>query len=504
MTKSNEYVRFSAGSVDITPTFPVPLSGYCARTKSFQPATGRPLRATAIRFHGDKSSPLLISLDLLYPSKELREHLLREFEPRLKPQDLFLSATHTHFAPAVDRTKPLMGAADDSYVQFVSHQLATLVEELLDGEPRPGTLHYGEQFGNHSVNRRLLMDRPVLIGHRVERRRLRFAPNLQGPKDEKIRVVTVMDPSGEMAAVVWNYTCHPVYVFDSESGGPAYPGIIRDTLQRTWGDGVNVLFFQGFAGDVRPYSFGQGKNPKQWMDELRKGPSFVPPTESEQVIWHETLSERVCDAVRMASGREPLAGQPFAERREYSLGHLLASPPPDRVFSIARLDFGERLRFLFLSAEPVAAYSADLKGLSYGRYTFPVGYVDDVFGYVPTESMIEEGGYEAGEFFEPFSLKGGFQPDLEKRVKTAMKEALRGGEQPDTRRTYSVTDIEEGLRALGLKQGDLVIARGALMALGQVRGKRTDVFLTALRNVIGPSGTMVGLAFIDCLSNPLG
>jgi len=38
-----------------------------------------------------------------------------------------------------------------------------------------------------------------------------------------------------------------------------------------------------------------------------------------------------------------------------------------------------------------------------GWHHYPVGYTDDVFGYLPTEIMIQQGGYETDGFLKYFS-----------------------------------------------------------------------------------------------------
>lgn len=502
MLSSDEYtVSFASANTDITPSFPVPLSGYAGRTQPFIQVEA-PLKAVAVRFVGETSNPILISLDLLYPSASLRNKILAAFEKQVESRDLFLCATHTHYAPSIDRTKPLLGAVDERYENFVFQQVVALVKTVLKKKLRKGTLHYGEQFANHAVNRRLMLQRPIIEKRRIVKGGLRFAPNKTGPKDEKIRVVAVVDNSGLTAAILWNYTCHPVGSPASVELGPDYPGRVRELLGVRYEQQPEIIFLQGFCGDIRPYFFDRKNTLREKARAISKGPSFAPMSTAESLTWSQTLAEKVFSATETAKKHSPLRSAVYVERTEYPLRLLLENAPEERKFSVARLDFGDRLRFLFLSAEPVVAYSDFVRRMSLGRFTFPVGYTDDVFGYIPTKAMLDEGGYEAGQFFQSFSLTGALQPNVEKLVNQSIREIIKEGDHPDRRPKYGITDIEEGLLSLGLKSGDLVLARCGLLAMGQVEGSRTDVFLTALLNVIGPSGTLVGLAFNNCLSLP--
>jgi hypothetical protein len=55
----------------------------------------------------------------------------------------------------------------------------------------------------------------------------------------------------------------------------------------------------------------------------------------------------------------------------------------------------------------------------------PVGYIDSVFGYLPTAPMLGERGYEDSGFMEPFGLAGRFRPELERVVLEAWERLMR-------------------------------------------------------------------------------
>ncbi len=71
-----------------------------------------------------------------------------------------------------------------------------------------------------------------------------------------------------------------------------------------------------------------------------------------------------------------------------------------------------------ISAEPVADYAPALRS-RLGGVVLPVGYIDTVFGYLPTARMLGERGYEDGGFMEAFGLSGSFRPELERVVRDA-------------------------------------------------------------------------------------
>jgi len=54
-----------------------------------------------------------------------------------------------------------------------------------------------------------------------------------------------------------------------------------------------------------------------------------------------------------------------------------------------------------------------------------VGYIDSVFGYLPTATMLGERGYEDSGFMRLFGLTGRFRPELEQVVRGAWERLIR-------------------------------------------------------------------------------
>src|SRR5207247_291933 len=65
------------------------------------------------------------------------------------------AASHTHFAPAVDPSKPLLGRAQPAYVNWVAERGAALLRRLAAAEPMPrGLVEYRSGPAAHAINRR--------------------------------------------------------------------------------------------------------------------------------------------------------------------------------------------------------------------------------------------------------------------------------------------------------------------------------------------------------------
>ena len=45
-----------------------------------------------------------------------------------------------------------------------------------------------------------------------------------------------------------------------------------------------------------------------------------------------------------------------------------------------------------------------------------MGYIDNVYGYLPTKAMLAEGGYEVRGFMKPFGIKGEFVANIDEII----------------------------------------------------------------------------------------
>ena len=78
--------------------------------------------------------------------------------------------------------------------------------------------------------------------------------------------------------------------------------------------------------------------------------------------------------------------------------------------------FGEDLILVAMPGETVVDYSLRFKSELAGPAVWVAGYSNDVFGYLPSLKVLEEGGYEGGGAMRYTSLPGPFAPSVEKLV----------------------------------------------------------------------------------------
>lgn len=421
MTKTGpclEPIFGAAGTVDITPDRPAFLAGYENRSV-LAGRVGHRLQASALVLaDGRGRQQALVSLDLLFAGPELTERL-RLFAQRelgIDRRNLLLAASHTHFAPPVDATKPALGAVDRAYLDWLCDRCCTLLSTVARQEKRPVHFRAIRVPWDGAVYRRRLWWLP-----HVERRRLAFggvvmAPARSRATDQGLRLLELLDPRDGRVALLWSASCHPTGSPDIAAASSDYVGAVRERL----GTQAPMLFLQGFAGDLRPDVPDRRTREHRMRQALVYGPNF----DSFDLPRWEAWIDRLAGAV--AAGLDELQRRPPAPLTGPLAGALVEVPlrditagydGPPRPVGFQRLRAGAMYDILAVSAEPCSM----LRLLLDDPALWPVGYVGDVFGYWPAEHQRLEGGYEADGFLAPFNLPGRLRPGLDRIFLNATK-----------------------------------------------------------------------------------
>jgi neutral ceramidase len=407
----------SSGSVDITPRRPLMLGGFNKRTAPFTSVASR-LEANALLIRGPSSSVTIVSTDLLYPGETLRAQLLNNLRLAGKDEELFLCASHTHYAPMTAPSIPHLGIADDEYVQFVASQITTLIKSIEHkGERCVCTYRIGN--ADHSMNRRLVRPRLTRSGFA---RSSGFGPNPKGDRDESVRIVEFSKPSGEPSAVIWNYACHPTDFPDLLQVSAEYPGIVRSRLRSQLGD-IPVLFLQGFSGDVRPPFSGRSGGLAGLARRILVGPQFRQPLIREWEAWSNSLAESVASFAQSSGGTLKIDSL-MLKRIEVPENDYAAGGSGNKSLVWHLIDCGG-LRIVGINAEPVVKYRRLLEEFfSSGEPLLTVGCLDQPVCYLPSDNMIAEQGYEVEGFRSLFNFDARFQNRLQGAVIRRLTEAL--------------------------------------------------------------------------------
>lgn len=413
------------GIADITPQRPVPLAGYIGRTGPNTDVDSS-LEANAVLLCDKGVSILFLSADLLYFGREL-SNILKERAGHygLPQKNVVLTASHTHFAPATDFDKPSLGSPDDAYFAYLKERLTGLVDEVMTSARIAVRLKHCRIKNELGVNRRRLWRYPTLSKRGVDfSHRIVMAPNDSGERDDLIDVLRIEDvESGDLVSLTWKFACHPVCYPLRSRVSAEYPGVARKTVRDTLGRKLPIVFWQGFAGDVRPRLTGRS-NWKDWVRYAIKGPGFKPVTSGEWDKWSGGVARSLLSAVHSGDA-VPVCGPMTVTAVELPLSDLLDGGVSGELrLGVTRVFFGAGLEVVFVGAEVCSPYLSILRDASSSAHSIFVGYVGDVFGYLPSESQVIAGGYEGKDFLSAFGYRAGFLSGFEKRVANAVM-ALR-------------------------------------------------------------------------------
>ena len=407
--------------IGIEPKEPVTLGASGSPRKTSEVAD--PIEAVCAVFQSGGKRVALVSLDLLYGGDCLLSRISARLPTESALEVVGIFASHTHTAPATDASKPLLGEVDSKYVEELVSTLSEALGELCaPGNGAEVELFVGSADLHLTMNRRRHW--PLVVERSGGKRRFRLrgtvlAPNVGGASDNTVTVSVFRSPeSGRPLAVMWNFACHPVGYPQPDRISSHFIGVVRDHLRRVFEDmELPVLFLQGFSGDVRPRAKDTLQPSISWPKRALLGPGSASFTTEGYAEWTGQLAEAVTTLALNASS--PVNGSGLtAKEVRVPRRFFLEGTPSDSEVTFKSIRFGDDLLVVGASAEMVSEYAMWVRRNVTTKWTMIAGCMDDVVGYVPTERMLKEGGYEATGFCERFSAR---------RVPAGVESAAKSG-----------------------------------------------------------------------------
>ncbi len=175
---ADTFYTVGAAKIDITPEYPVRLSGYGGRTRESEGVDQR-IFAKALATGTDRESlAILLSAENLDVPAKMRDELASRLARKvgLRNERLALCSTHTHTAPMLKGACPFIFGADippehqqriDRYTRELAEKLEQVALAALK-DRRPATLSWGLTRAGFAWNRRAQSgpvdhDLPVLV-----------------------------------------------------------------------------------------------------------------------------------------------------------------------------------------------------------------------------------------------------------------------------------------------------------------------------------------------------
>ncbi len=390
--------QWSAGvaRADITPQTPLWPAGYAARTQPTEEAL-HPLWVKALALEdGDGNRALLVTSDILGFPKAMSDSIRDRIEQMhgLTRAQIILSASHTHGAPVIANSLRCIYPYDAeeearlmAYAVEMEERIVALAGEAL-ATLEPAMLFAGNGIARFAVNRRNNAERDLVS-----------TSTLAGPQDHAVPTLKVARGDGALIAVVFGYACHATVLADSTWSGD-YPGFAQLALEEVYPD-ATAMFFAGCGADQNPLPRRTAALAQQYGRTLAAavmrvlGEDMRPlegrletayrevVLELEEAPNADTLRERVANA----GGYERSCNQWLLDRMEQGETLPVSYPYPVQLWRL-----GDQV-LVTLGGEVTVPYAVGIKE-RFGHDAFVMGYANDLMAYIPSETILEEGGYE--------------------------------------------------------------------------------------------------------------
>jgi neutral ceramidase len=387
---------FRLREIDYTPPAGGPglvMGGYGWDRRVNSGAAERRLRAQCVQISHGSTFVVLLRVDVISIPSEVYRRIERGLVDQglIAAGQLMLTSSHTHSGPMVgDRPDPYVlqgvtGAELDSVAEFTDifvDTMVDLVRQTLSALYVPITLGYAEGLG-------------FLAYHRSR------TPDVPPPNDVPVLLARHAD-TGIPVAVLFGHACHAVCrgndtVFDSDHCGYAAE-MISSRL------GIPALFFQGAAGDLDPIlgrtlPMTGGGLADAVVAMVRNG-AFYPlngpiTTRRRDIVLPLNVDDDGIEELRAKYEDRLDAGGHLQRHAERMITAMDAGELPRSMPMMVQVWGFAGLRIITMANEVTSAYHHMAKSLA-GRQSWIMGYTNWIDGYVPSDRLLDAGGYEAG------------------------------------------------------------------------------------------------------------
>ncbi len=415
--------RAAFAEVNITPSVseehPVLLQGLAGPSRKATRVSHPLMMQLLLIEDAQFNKVLMVAADLFGFDSEIVKLIGRAAAPwGIPPEAIILNASHTHYAPGtLLQLSSLMGPFYGDYAGQVAQEIVRRLPDLYQ-RLEECHIYQGKTETCIGVNRR-----------RKEKDRVVFGPNPSGAYDKITPIVSVEFAKSKRRALLISHGCHPTGLGRATRISSDFPGYLRDTLYEA-GVADIVLFLQGPGGSAKESAIDNGEVRfcSHKKDVIRNG---------------RLLADQIC--VSLGRALRPVSGTIFSRCHQIALplqstpdlgslekvvadqnvdplirswaNHLSAKYndgfwPKKMNLALQWISIGDQLVFITFPSEPTAELAQQIRALpSIPPNAFILGYTNGLNGYLPSDQMIAEGGYETElshvVYQTPAALKSG-------------------------------------------------------------------------------------------------
>lgn len=421
--------RAGVATGEITPPNTVWMAGYASRDhlpeKTLQPLYAKALALT----DAQGKQAIFISTDLLGLPRNVSAPVCRRLGEALDldRSQILLTSSHTHSGPVLrESLYDAYGLSADrvteveAYSRYLEDELVGLALKAAKKQ-KPARLFSSQGVCRFGVNRRNNSEVMVME-----------SPDLEGPFDHSVPVIKVENAQGKVKALVFGYACHATVLNIHQWSGD-YPGFAQQALEKQYPK-ATALFFAGCGGDINPLPRRSVHLARQYGQTLAASVIRVveegmePLDPALQTAYTEIdlpfgALPALTELQDMVDDPEtPVYFQRWAQRwiDVRQAGKAVPRSYPHYPIQSWRLG-GQGL--VALGGEVLVNYALRLKD-EVDRNLFVAGYANDVMAYIPSEQVLDEGGYEGKTSMYIYGMPAVWAEGIEARILQAVKTQL--------------------------------------------------------------------------------
>lgn len=401
----------------ISPSVGTKMAGY-VREQSALGINDDLYVASLVLKDGSGNIFLMVSADIIGFDKSDSAEMKAVFKGRfgISENSVLLNASHTHFGPATIKTflpkweKGEIGIYNDAYCQMMKHLIYESVADAVGNMSKcsisTGTLH--SDFG---VNRRT-----------VENGKAISKPDPSSSIDDNFTIAVLKSPDGSPKVVLLNYGAHPTNMHRDYISAD-YPGMLRRYLKAEFSQSLEIMFFQGAAGDISV------RKPEIYENGLAAVHAAVSKQGKEiAAAIRGTMTDINCNEIKAVSSNIRL---PLDMDRNFNGATLndenwLKRAWADNMNVMKKTDsvelecncwkFDKKFSIVTLSGEICHEIALMARNAFKSEHLFFLGYTNGSPCYVPPDKIIGEGGYEGEDSMIVYSLQAPFKKGIDKEL----------------------------------------------------------------------------------------
>lgn len=344
-----------------------PLGGFSSRVSgSNKFSSSLELNGVDISYKGTTWN--FCSVDALYCGNKILESE--------KNDCAIIVASHTHYAPMIDDTKPLLSSFSQESLNIYKKTFETVEKCVVN--PDSCAIYSGEV--EWPIYRRF--DYPQTTINKFFSKFGGFYPNIDQPIDRSIKIIVFYSKNIALFAIAY-HACHPVSRSNEEIISPDYIEAIRDAVRQKFS--INTcLFFLGCSADIRP-NFQTKRISFIPKNRLNLRFNYNPSNQLQKQLDRDYF-KAIINANKIYEAKISEDTINIQKKSVKIAGFKMLEIPILRIF--------ENIQFAFFPFEISHRYHLEILNKYPDSFYFLVSCARHTYGYLPHLSQLKYSGYE--------------------------------------------------------------------------------------------------------------